>query len=131
MKPNPLDLSAAVGVELPGPEAALPERYWNKILKCPRSSPHLIGTAHAQLILFTGIVANEGGPGPSTRLTDLLRAGAHAELAVQAGLGTAPNLLKLGKLLQGSHYGVQKDIIGQWKHFWAAVDASVLNRGAP
>ncbi|KAJ7151322.1 hypothetical protein C8R43DRAFT_1004804 [Mycena crocata] len=121
---------AAAGVELPSPNSTLAERYWNKILQSPRTPPHLIGTAHAQLIIFTGIVTEEGGPGPSTRLTDLKAAGAHAELAAKAGLGRAPNVLKLGKILQNQRTREHKELLAQWTHFWAAVDGWAADRQA-
>ncbi|KAJ7499581.1 hypothetical protein FB451DRAFT_1205915 [Mycena latifolia] len=123
-------LRAAAGIELPSPNSLLAERYWNKILICPRSTTHLIGTAHAQLILFTGVVTDDGHAGRSSHLDDFKRAGTHAELAAQAGLGRAPNVLKLGRFLQDYRYGEHKGVFSQWKHFWAAVDGWVTDRQA-
>ncbi|KAJ7127440.1 hypothetical protein C8R43DRAFT_1134698 [Mycena crocata] len=93
-------------------------------------APTVIGAAHAQLIIFTGIITEDGGPGPSTRLTDLNAARAHAELAANAGLSPAPNVLKLGKILQNQRAREHKELLVQWTHFWSAVDGWAADRQA-
>ncbi|KAJ7219814.1 hypothetical protein B0H12DRAFT_315935 [Mycena haematopus] len=55
-------------------------------------------------------------------MKDFILAGIHAECAAQAGHGTAPNVLKLGKIFERYRYGEHREVFGQWKGFWAAVD---------
>ncbi|KAJ7714135.1 hypothetical protein B0H16DRAFT_1742819 [Mycena metata] len=121
-------LRAAAGIELPSPNSVLAERYWNLLLNNPQCTVYHLGIAHAQLILFTGVVTAEGYAGPSSRMDDFKRAGIHAEIAAQAGHGTAPNVLKLGKIFQAYRHGEHKAVFGQWTCFWRA-DASWLHRG--
>ncbi|KAJ7633942.1 hypothetical protein B0H17DRAFT_511234 [Mycena rosella] len=123
-------LRAAAGIELPSPNSLLAERYWNLLLHNPKSTTYHLGIAHAQLILFTGVVIEEGYAGPSSRMDDFMRAGIHAEAAAQAGHGRAPNVLKLGKIFQAYRYGQHKAVFGQWTCFWAAVDGWVAEKQA-
>ncbi|KAJ7222136.1 hypothetical protein GGX14DRAFT_558238 [Mycena pura] len=123
-------LRAAAGIELPSPNSLLAERYWNLLLRNPKSTMYHLGLAHAQLILFTGVVTEEGSAGPSSRMDDFIRAGTHAEAAAQAGHGRAPNVLKLGKIFQAYRYGEHKEVFGQWTRFWAAVDGWVAEKQA-
>ncbi|KAJ7241351.1 hypothetical protein B0H12DRAFT_1133781 [Mycena haematopus] len=123
-------LSAAAGIELPAPNRSAAEQYWKLLLQNPRSTVYHLGIAHAQLILFTGIVTEEGHPGPSSNMKDFILAGIHAECAAQAGHGTAPNVLKLGKIFERYRYGEHREVFGQWKGFWAAVDGWVAEKQA-
>jgi hypothetical protein len=59
-----------------------------------------------------------------------MRAGTHAELAAQLGLGSAPNVLLLGKTLHNFRYGEHKEAFGKWTHLWAAVDARTVEMQA-
>ncbi|KAF8195210.1 hypothetical protein K438DRAFT_1934366 [Mycena galopus ATCC 62051] len=123
-------LRAAAGIGFPGPDRLVAERYWNLLLHNPKSTVYHLGIAHAQLILFTGVVTEEGFPGPSSRMDDFVRAGIHAEVAAQAGHGRAPNVLKLGKIFQAHRYDEHKAVFEQWPCFWAAVDGWVAERQA-
>ncbi|KAJ7226992.1 hypothetical protein GGX14DRAFT_693078 [Mycena pura] len=114
-------LRVAAGVKLPSPDTALAKKYWMKIVASPKASPRNKATAHAHLIACTGILF--GPEGRSINLGDCMRAGEHAELAAQGGLGSAPYVLLLGKTLRGFRHGEHKEAFGKWKHFWSAFDA--------
>ncbi|KAF7358076.1 hypothetical protein MVEN_00855400 [Mycena venus] len=129
-EPLNLWIQKAAGIELASPDSRLAERYWNLLLHNPKSTVYHLGIAHAQLILFTGVVTEEGFPGPSSRIEDFIRAGIHAEVAARAGHGRAPNVLKLGKIFQAYRYGEHRAVFGQWPYFWAAVDGWVAKKQA-
>ncbi|KAJ7804570.1 hypothetical protein B0H14DRAFT_3883365 [Mycena olivaceomarginata] len=117
-------LRVAAGVGLPVPDIARAEQYWEGILESPRASTGDKATAHAHLVWCT--TARFG----CTRLSDCLKAGRHAEMAAQLGLGTAPNVISFGMKLLDARYGEHKEEFGKWTHFWATVDARAEKRRA-
>ncbi|KAJ7730653.1 hypothetical protein B0H14DRAFT_3518042 [Mycena olivaceomarginata] len=104
--------SVAAGVGLPVPDITRAEQYWEGILESPRASTGDKATAHAHLVC------------------DCLKAGWHAEMAAQLGLGTAPSVISFGMKLLDARYGEHKEEFGKSTHFWVTVDARAEKRQA-
>ncbi|KAK7027166.1 hypothetical protein R3P38DRAFT_2527087 [Favolaschia claudopus] len=124
-------VAAGVGVQA---SPALSRIYWDKLLRCEQSSKEQIAFAHAQLIMFTGVVTEDGNTGPAFNhdgcLHSILEAGEHAELAAQAGFGDAPNLLKLARVLHDKTIPTHVTLRSRWTHFWNSWDAWLRSRQA-
>ncbi|KAK7000773.1 hypothetical protein R3P38DRAFT_2560282 [Favolaschia claudopus] len=124
-------VGAGVGVVA---NQALSHIYWGKLLGCEQSSEKQIAFAHAQLIMFTGVVTEDGNAGPALkrddRLHSILEAGEHAELAAKAGFGDAPNLLKLARVLHDETISTHVNLRSRWTHFWNSWDVWLTSRQA-